>query len=191
MEAAADHARSTQEPEPEPELEPVSSDEDRLDEDGEPSLLAGNAELRASRMSPRDVSKLRMSTAGSQIDIFERFAMLNFELKEGDDDEGGIRFTIYKMRCFTKDDRAWDVQKRFREFLQLREMLIANGEDIGKLKFPRRVLWGATDQKVVEKRMVGLQAWLGQLLDADMQSVRHLSLLRFLSCAFSPCAWTA
>eukprot|EP01044_Picomonas_judraskeda_P037822 COSAG03_NODE_17362_length_377_cov_0.881295_1_plen_65_part_10 len=31
------------------------------------------------------------------------------ELREADEDEGSSAFTVYRMRCFTKDDRAWDV----------------------------------------------------------------------------------
>ena len=122
------------EPEPEPELE---------------SFEEGASELVVSKMSPRDVSELRKSTKGAEIDVFERVVMLNWEQREGDADEGGVTFTIYRMRCFTKDDRAWDVTKRFREFLSLRETLLANGEDIGKLKFPRRVLCKDTRNPLV------------------------------------------
>lgn len=147
------------EPQPEPELEEFED---------------GAAELVVSRLSPRDVSDLRKSTRGAEIDVFERVVMLSTELREADEDEGSSAFTVYRMRCFTKDDRAWDIQKRFREFIGLRQQLIANGEaPVAKLKFPRRVLWGATDSKVVEKRMVGIQAWLNELLAVGMQSVRH------------------
>ena len=56
----------------------------------------------------------------------------------------------------------------------LRQQLIVNGEtQVGKLKFPRKVLWGATDPKVVQKRLVGVQAWLNELLAVGMQSVRQ------------------
>ena len=176
------------EPEPEPELE---------------SFEEGASELVVSRMSPRDVSELRKSTKGAEIDVFERVVMLNWEQREGDADEGGVTFTIYRMRCFTKDDRAWDIQKRFSEFLKLREQLTSNGEaEVAKLKFPRKVLWGATDQKVVEKRMVGVQTWLNQLLALGMNSVRapdlyvpaHPSLLLLTStccCVVVVTAWVA
>jgi hypothetical protein len=151
------------EPEPEPELEP---DLEEFEE--------GAAQLVVTRMSPRDVSDLRKSTRGAEIDVFERVVMLSTELREPDEDEGGNAFTVYRMRCFTKDDRAWDVQKRFSEFIRLRQQLIVNGEaPVSKLKFPRKVLWGATDPKVVEKRMVGVQAWLNELLAVGMQSVRR------------------
>ena len=177
------------EPQPESELEEFED---------------GAAELVVSRLSPRDVSDLRKSTRGAESDVFERVVMLSTELWEADEDEGSSAFTVYRMRCFTKDDRAWDVQKRFREFIGLRQQLIANGEaPVAKLKFPRRVLWGATESKVVEKRMVRIQAWLNELLAIGMQSVRQpfaplclsLRLRPLVSLSLDPrvlpCAWFA
>ena len=66
----------------------------------------GAQAARVSRLSPRDDSDLRRSTHGAELDAFERVVMLSTEPREADEDEGGSTFTVYRMRCFTKDERG-------------------------------------------------------------------------------------
>eukprot|EP01048_Picozoa_sp_COSAG05_P008519 COSAG05_NODE_651_length_8095_cov_17.048572_3_plen_350_part_00 len=78
--------------------------------------------------------------------------------------DGKKEFTLYHVRCTTRDGRAWVTRKRYSEFVELqKQMQLAGCDGIIAIKLPKKRLMGNSD-KTVQERLLGLQGFLAKVV---------------------------
>ena len=78
--------------------------------------------------------------------------------------DGKKEFTLYHVRCTTRDGREWVTRKRYSEFVELqKQMQLAGCDGINGIKLPKKRIMGNSN-KTVNERLLGLQNFLAKIL---------------------------
>ena len=78
----------------------------------------------------------------------------------------GSGYTVYFVCVDAEDGRTWQLERRFSEFVDLREALIDTGcAVVQDLAFPSRKLWGSSSRDTVLERTRTLGSWLARVVE--------------------------
>ena len=95
------------------------------------------------------------------------------DFKSGHDDEGGKRFTAYRVQVADKQaGSTWELWRRFSDFHQLRSKLLKkytrNGYQVQNFPFPPKVWFRSRTPATIASRQRMLERFMNQLLELDV-----------------------
>ena len=97
------------------------------------------------------------------------------------DDDAGT--TVFRVQVTAPPCPNWEIEKRYSEFDDLRELLEASGESDGYRVqasggFPKKHLIRSNTFSVVQERIAGLSSWLQQV-SVSLRHALHPNCVRF------------
>ena len=140
---------------------PMESENQKFDPQGNTTLFKrdpvkdhdSNLGAGGKRLSSRDLGCLNIQTKGL------RPALATQILRSEVDNSGHVFYIVWVMDV--KSSTEWVLRKRFSEFFQFREVLLAFRTSIGALEFPPKRFSGhGDDSSIIDERLCLLQKFL-------------------------------